>query len=137
METKEDANTVSIFNGLAKQMVTSIEMLEKLYGQTTVNRATAKSVSKGNQRSGGTDRYLSVRMMVFFRLLRRLGIVFLGKLRLTSPRIDLISYLDDPSGSGQYLAGDRSSVSDVRLAWIAAFQRVAAGQIDFYQRNLG
>jgi integrase len=38
---------------LAKQMGTSIEMLEKFYGQTTVNPTTAKSVSKGNQRTGG------------------------------------------------------------------------------------
>ena len=37
---------------LAKQMGTSVEMLEKFYGQTSVNASTAKSVSKGNQRSG-------------------------------------------------------------------------------------
>lgn len=35
---------------LAKQMGTSVEMLEKFYGQTTVNATTAKSVSRGNQR---------------------------------------------------------------------------------------
>lgn len=37
---------------LAKQMGTSVEMLEKFYGQTSVNAATAKSVSKGTQRAG-------------------------------------------------------------------------------------
>jgi integrase len=36
---------------LAKQMGTSVEMLEKFYGQTSVNPTTAKSVSKGNQKS--------------------------------------------------------------------------------------
>lgn len=37
---------------LAKQMGTSVEMLEKFYGQTSVNATTARSVSKGSQRSG-------------------------------------------------------------------------------------
>ena len=36
---------------LAKQMGTSVEMLEKFYGQTSVNATTAKSVSRGNQSS--------------------------------------------------------------------------------------
>lgn len=36
---------------LAKQMGTSIEMLEKFYGQTTVNKSTAKSISRGNQKA--------------------------------------------------------------------------------------
>ena len=36
---------------LAKQMGTSIEMLEKFYGQTTVNATTAKSVSKGDHKA--------------------------------------------------------------------------------------
>jgi integrase len=35
---------------LAKQMGTSVEMLEKFYGQTTVNATTARSVSKGDQK---------------------------------------------------------------------------------------
>ena len=38
---------------LAKQMGTSVEMLEKFYGQTSVNATTAKSVSKGNQTASG------------------------------------------------------------------------------------
>ena len=37
---------------LAKQMGTSVEMLEKFYGQTSVNATTARSVSRGSQRSG-------------------------------------------------------------------------------------
>jgi hypothetical protein len=37
---------------LAKQMGTSVEMLEKFYGQTSVNATTARSVSKGNQKAG-------------------------------------------------------------------------------------
>ena len=37
---------------LAKQMGTSVEMLEKFYGQTSVNATTAKSVSKGTQTAG-------------------------------------------------------------------------------------
>jgi len=37
---------------LAKQMGTSVEMLEKFYGQTSVNATTARSVTKGNQKAG-------------------------------------------------------------------------------------
>jgi hypothetical protein len=40
---------------LAKQMGTSVEMLEKFYGQTSVNATTAKSVSKGNQKAGSNN----------------------------------------------------------------------------------
>lgn len=41
---------------LAKQMGTSVEMLEKFYGQTSVNATTARSISKGNQKAGsGND----------------------------------------------------------------------------------
>lgn len=40
---------------LAKQMGTSVEMLEKFYGQTSVNASTVRNVSKGNQ-SGGDDK---------------------------------------------------------------------------------
>jgi hypothetical protein len=40
---------------LAKQMGTSVEMLEKFYGQTTVNAATARSVSKGDHKSSKND----------------------------------------------------------------------------------
>lgn len=36
---------------LAKQMGTSVEMLEKFYGQTSVNAETMKNISKGNQQS--------------------------------------------------------------------------------------
>jgi integrase len=41
---------------LAKQMGTSVEMLEKFYGQTSVNATTAKSVSKGNQKAGSNSK---------------------------------------------------------------------------------
>lgn len=44
--TKRLENEVSPFL-LAKQMGTSVEMLEKFYGQTTVSAATMKSISKG------------------------------------------------------------------------------------------
>lgn len=40
---------------LAKQMGTSVEMLEKFYGQTTVNAETAKNISKGEQRHSSID----------------------------------------------------------------------------------
>jgi hypothetical protein len=37
-------------------MGTSVEMLEKFYGQTSVNATTARSISKGNQEAGsGND----------------------------------------------------------------------------------
>jgi integrase len=36
---------------LVKQMGTSVEMLEKYYGPTSVNATTVKSVSKGNQKT--------------------------------------------------------------------------------------
>jgi hypothetical protein len=49
--TKRLENETSPFL-LAKQMGTSVEMLEKFYGQTSVNATTAKSVSKGSQRGG-------------------------------------------------------------------------------------
>ncbi len=50
--TKRLENETSAFL-LAKQMGTSIEMLEKFYGQTSVNPSTAKSISKGEQRHSG------------------------------------------------------------------------------------
>ena len=46
--TKRLEHEVSPFM-LAKQMGTSVEMLEKFYGQTSVNASTAKTVTKGNQ----------------------------------------------------------------------------------------
>lgn len=49
--TKRLENEVSPFL-LAKQMGTSVEMLEKFYGQTSVNASTMKSVSRGHQKSG-------------------------------------------------------------------------------------
>ena len=48
--TKRLENEASPFL-LAKQMGTSVEMLERFYGQTSVNPSTAKSVSKGNQQA--------------------------------------------------------------------------------------
>jgi integrase len=50
--TKRLENEVSPFL-LAKQMGTSVEMLEKFYGQTSVNASTMKSVSRGNQTATG------------------------------------------------------------------------------------
>jgi integrase len=49
--TKRLENEVSPFL-LAKQMGTSVEMLEKFYGQTSVNASTMKSISRGNQSAG-------------------------------------------------------------------------------------
>jgi integrase len=46
--TKRLENEVSPFL-LAKQMGTSVEMLEKFYGQTSVNASTMKSISKGRK----------------------------------------------------------------------------------------
>jgi integrase len=46
--TKRLENEVSPFL-LAKQMGTSVEMLEKFYGQTSVNASTMKNISRGNQ----------------------------------------------------------------------------------------
>lgn len=51
--TKRLENEASPFL-LAKQMGTSIEMLEKFYGQTSVNAATARNVSKGTPRAGAS-----------------------------------------------------------------------------------
>lgn len=49
--TKRLESEVSPFL-LAKQMGTSVEMLEKFYGQTSVNASTMKSISRGNQTAG-------------------------------------------------------------------------------------
>lgn len=49
--TKRLESEVSPFL-LAKQMGTSVEMLEKFYGQTSVNASTIRSISRGNQTSG-------------------------------------------------------------------------------------
>jgi integrase len=56
--TKRLENETSAFL-LAKQMGTSVEMLEKFYGQTSVNASTIKSISRGEplQISVHTKRY--------------------------------------------------------------------------------